>query len=184
MKEITIHTPDGWDYANNEFVEGATYVIEIEHSLISIHKWEQKWHVPYLSKLPQKTAEQNMDYIRCMLINPKRDISKLQYLNDAAINDIVDYITDPMSATTIIEDNTNGTTTSEAQTAEMLYYAMIQHNIPIEFQKWHLNSLITLIRLCNVKSNPPKPMSKEATMARYAEIRKQNEEKIKRMNNK
>lgn len=138
----------------------------LEHSLVSISKWESKWHKPFLSK-DKKTDEELRDYIRCMTISQNIDPKVYQFLTKENFLDVNKYIEDPMTATTFNNKNLPNTPkgTSEFTTSELIYYWMISLEIPFECQRWHLNRLLTLIRICNVKNNPGKKMSKKDIMS-------------------
>lgn len=163
MIEITIPATDGWDSRKEEFVEiEPACTIQLEHSLVSISKWEAKHHKFYFGKT-EKTDAEIMDYIRCMLVK-KVDPKVLKRLSVENVEQIKDYIEDKMTATTFREDTTKGagrTVNGEQISSELLYYYMFSLNIPIDCQKWHINRLIALIRVFGVKNNPPKKMNKQ-----------------------
>lgn len=144
--------------------------IQIEHSLISLKKWEQTWHKPFLGKA-EKTYDELSDYIRCMTLNHGIDPEVYYWIPNDVINKVVEYIKDPMTATTIRESNIVSVqkNTREGITAEIIYYWMIALNIPVEFQKWHLNQLLTLIKVVNIKNQKQKPKNpKDAAKERMA----------------
>lgn len=155
---------EGWSEKLQEFirVDVKETRLQLEHSLISLKKWEQKWHKPFLGK-DKKTTEEITDYIRCMTINHVSDSSIYKYIPKEIIEQVVAYIKDPMTATWFRRDNKVGAAkkTNEIITNEIIYYWMISLNIPVEFQKWHLNSLLTLIKVVNLKSQPKKKMSRK-----------------------
>lgn len=159
---LTIDIPEFevYDEKNNRFISIKACSISLEHSLISISKWEQKWKKPFLSKLEKhkKTDDELLDYIRCMCLTKNVDPLLFKHLPGEAIQKINEYIEDPMTATWFNkrEDNTNS---REIVTSELIYYWMIKMNIPTEFQKWHLNRLMTLIEIFAIKDSPPKKMS-------------------------
>ena len=130
----------------------------LEHSLVSISKWESKWHKPFLSKAP-KTTDETLDYIKCMTITQNVNPDVYLCLTDKNVKDIKEYIDDPITATTI-KNRPNGPHSREQVTSELIYYWMIALQIPFECQKWHLNRLLMLIEVCNVKNAPQKKMSK------------------------
>ena len=163
---------EGYDAVNNEFfyVEKDVH-ITLEHSLISIQKWEQKWHQPFLVKMPKKTNEQLLDYVRCMIISQDVDDKVLRVIPAQEMQRIYAYIEDPMTATTIKEiPGKKGR--QQIKTAEVLYSDMIKLGIPFECRKWHLNSLIMLIRVCNEEQAPKKKNSKSQTYQYYSELNK------------
>lgn len=168
MLQITIPAIEQWDEQKQEFIQTKGQTLQMEHSLVSLSKWESKWNIPFLSK-GEKTYEQTLDYIKCMTITPNVDSDVYNGLTSEHIEQINKYIEAPMTATTFT-DNKNGKGNREIITAELIYYWMISLNIPFECRKWHLNSLLTLIRVCNVKNAPPKKMSKRATVNQYAQL--------------
>jgi hypothetical protein len=170
MLPITIPATEGWDEKNEVFVEAEKAVtLHLEHSLVSLSKWESKWHKPFLLK-SKKTREEILDYIRCMTLTQNVDPSVYSRISDDIIDEIYNYINDSMTATTIPKDNSRKGGSHEIVTAELIYYWMIALNIPFECQKWHLNRLLTLIQVCNVKNSPRKKMSKRDLMSRNAAL--------------
>jgi hypothetical protein len=177
--EIPI-SPEGWDEAKQEFVESRTQTLQLEHSLISLSKWESKWHKPFLST-KEMTDEETLDYIKCMTLtkNVKPDV--YNHITRENMNEVVNYIGDPMTATTFYKDN-KGANNRETVTSELIYYWMIASNIPFDpCQKWHLNRLITLIRVCGIKNTPPKKRSRREIMSRNAAL---NASRRQQMNSK
>ena len=158
MITITIPGTEQWDPLKNEFLETKTITVSLEHSLISISKWESMTHKPFLVKTP-KTMEEILLYIRCMCLTPGVDPLVFNGLTQKNIEEISAYIEDPMTATTIIDRS--GKANREIMTAEVIYYQMIALGIPFECQKWHINRLLTLIRVCDIKSSPGKKMSRK-----------------------
>lgn len=158
MLEITIPGAELWDEENQQFIYIKEQTLRLEHSLVSLSKWESKWCKPFLSK-SDKTLEETIDYIKCMTLTQNVDPIVYSCLTQDNITKINEYIQAPMTATTFMEDK-NGRPSRETVTSELVYYWMIALQIPVEFQKWHLNRLLTLIRVCNVKNQPPKKMTK------------------------
>lgn len=157
MLTIVIPETEEYDPHTESFIIRKKEVLSLEHSLVSLSKWESKWKKPFLSNDP-KTPEESLDYIRCMTVNSV-DPSVYRRLSSAAVKRIDAYISDPMTATTIKEDSTQPKS-REIVTSELIYYWMVALQIPFECQKWHLNRLITLIRVCNIKNSPQKNMSR------------------------
>lgn len=158
---LKIHVPKGRFFKNqtNEFFYTEETDLELEHSLISLSKWESKWHKPFLDK-KEKTEEELLDYIRCMTISKNVDPKVYYALDEDALIRIKAYIDDPMTATWFAEDKSRRRGPQEVITAEIIYYWMIAQNIPVQFEKWHLNRLLTLIRVCGIKNAPPKKMKR------------------------
>ena len=168
MLQITIPGSEFWDEQKEQFVYSKDYVLYLEHSLVSISKWESRWQKPFLSSR-DKTQEEILDYIKCMTITQNVDPDAYNHLTRSNIEQINSYIESPMTATTFREDK-NAPKNHEIITSEIIYYWMVAHNIPFECQKWHLNRLLTLIRVCNIKNQPPKKRSKKEILASNAAI--------------
>lgn len=166
MLQLKIPAKELYNSNTNEFITTKETVLKLEHSLVSVSKWESKWKKPFISETPKTRAEMN-DYVRCMTTNEK-DVDPIIYslLDNTAYQAISDYIEDPMTATWFSEKQTRRKANSgEAVTSEIIYYWMIACNIPVEFQKWHLNRLITLIRVCSIKNEAPNKMSKKDVLS-------------------
>ena len=178
-KTIKINQTELFDEKNKRFITVKETELVLEHSLLSVSKWEAKWKKPFLVDHALDTDEKVLDYIRCMTITPQKpDPNVYLCLTEKNVRDIVDYINDPMTATWFKEDKKKKSMNKEIITSEVLYWQMIALNIPIEFQKWHLNRLTTLIRVCNAKNNPEK-MSKKDIAAENAAINAQRLAKMK-----
>lgn len=154
MLSIVIPQLDLWDEAKEEFIILPPVSLDFEHSLVSIAAWEAKYHTPFLHK-EQLTSEEIMDYIQFMTITKNVSPETYLRLTEDNVKQIKDYIYDPMTATTFSKDRP-GRRNREVVTSEIIYYWMIALNIPCEYQHWHLNRLLTLIRVCNIKNSPPK----------------------------
>ena len=168
MLRITIPSAELWDEKKQEFIITKEQTLQLEHSLVSLSKWESKWCKPFLSR-QDKTFEETLDYIKCMTITQNVDSEVYNYLTNANIDQVNRYIEAPMTATYFSEDK-NNKSSREQVTAELIYYWMIALNIPFECQKWHLNRLLTLIRVCNAKNQPPKKRSRKEIMSRNAAL--------------
>lgn len=150
-----------------EFFNTKEQTLQLEHSLVSLSKWESKWNKAFLTK-EQKTPEQVLDYIRCMTITQNVDPNIYNALTDENIEAINKYIEAPMTATSFYDKGLKKN--NETVTSELIYYWMIALNVPMECQRWHLNRLLTLIRVCNIKNTPPKKMNKRELMSRNAAL--------------
>lgn len=158
MLNITIPAKEYYDETKDEFITiMKEQTLCLEHSLISLSKWEAKWHKPFLAK-DAKTEEESRDYIKCMTITQNVSSDIYEHLTSSNLEQIYKYINDPMTATRIPKDDKNKIN-NEIVTSELIYYWMIELRIPVEFQKWHLNRLITLIKTCNFKNQPKKKRS-------------------------
>lgn len=169
MLQITVPiSPEGWDEERQEFVDPQVKTLQLEHSLVSISKWESKWHKAFLSK-KDKTEEEIFDYVKCMTLTQNVDSSIYDHLTIDNVNQIKAYIEDPMTAT-VINTNSSDKSNKETVTSELIYYWMIALNIPSEYQKWHINRLLKLIEVCNIKNSPPKKRSKSDIMRSNAAL--------------
>lgn len=168
MLTITIPGGELWDEGKEEFIQIKPRTLQLEHSLVSISKWESKWHKAFLSK-HDKTSEETTDYVKCMTLTQNVEPEVYGRLSADNISKINCYIEDAMTATTFSEEK-HGGTGREVVTAELIYYQMIALNIPFECQKWHLNRLLALIRVCDIKSRPPKRRSGRSLMSRNAAL--------------
>lgn len=166
MLSITIPKSELYDEKSNKVFYTKETTIQIEHSLVSISKWEAKYKKPFISDTP-KTNEETIDYIRFMTITQNVDPNIYNYLTQDNIEEIKRYIDDPMTATTV-KDNKTGK--SEIVTSELIYYWMIASEIPFECQRWHLSRLMTLIRVCSAKNQPSKKMSKNDILKRNSRV--------------
>ena len=161
--KIEVKGAELFDESTQRFIEVKPTVLTLEHSLIAVSKWESKYHIPFL-KEDEKTPEQLEYYFKCMTINQNVDPNVYKNLTISQQKEILDYIHDPMTATWFGDDDKKpgkgrGRKT-EIITSELIYYWMVAHNIPSEYEKWHLNRLLTLIQVCNSYNQPPKKMSK------------------------
>jgi hypothetical protein len=175
MLKIIIPPVELFDEAKQEFLYSKGYDLRLEHSLVSLSKWEAKWQKPFLTKT-DKTDEETVDYIRCMTITQNVDPIAYKHISQANIDRIVKYIDDPMTATILPKEN--GASNKETITSELIYYWMISFNIPFECQTWHLNRLLTLINVCNVKNQPKKKISKSDLLARNKALNEQRKAKL------
>lgn len=162
MLSIHIEKKELWDDSNNQFVyigPDEPLDLNLEHSLVSIYKWESKYHKSYLNT-DDKTTDEMLDYISMMVTGEhedKIDKDAFKALSEDDIKRISEYLNDKMTATTFSEDKKEGggkkTINNEIVTAEILYYYMTALNIPFECQYWHINKLLTLIRVCSIKNS-------------------------------
>lgn len=159
MLQVDIPERELFDEATSTFIylKGAT--LQLEHSLVSLSKWESKWCKPFLGK-DTKTDEETMDYIKCMTITQNVDPSVYDSLPSNILSDIDRYINSPMTATWF-SDDTKPANNKDIITAEIIYYWMIAQQIPMECQKWHLRKLLTLINVCGIKNSKPKKRNKK-----------------------
>lgn len=169
MLYITIPATELWDELNQEFITTKATTLQLEHSLVSISKWEAKWQKPFLTKEP-KTSEETLDYIKCMTLTQNVNSTTYDRLSYQNVTEINNYVESAMTATTITERNKNKAGNTEQITSELIYYWMIALNIPFDCQKWHLNRLLTLIRVCNIKNQPPEKRSRRDIMSRNAAL--------------
>lgn len=184
MLMITIPGAEFFNDATQEFITTKDTVLQLEHSLISVSKWEQKWNKAFLSKR-NKTVEETIDYIRCMTINSNVDPFVYASITKKNIDDIFAYVNAPMTAVYFPEDEQKGFS-HDTPTSELIYYWMISLGIPFECQKWHLNRLLALIRVCDIKNRAIKDGDKnrKTKPSRYKDRRALNERRLRQYNTK
>lgn len=181
MLTVTIPPCKYWDSKREMFF---TYpekpiTLQLEHSLLSISKWESKWNKPFLDKVPERGEAEIRDYIRCMTLTQNVDPVLYTMLPESIINEITNYIDSPMTATTF--SNQQQQAGREKITSELIYYWMIALGIPFTCEKWHFNRLMTLIKVCSIKNGPQKKMSPNEIRARNRAL---NESRRKAMHTK
>lgn len=162
MLKITVPAAEMFDGVEG-FIYTKEQTLQLEHSLVSLSKWESKWHKPFLSKKP-RTREESVDYVRCMTLTQNVDPLVYRAITSALLKEVDDYINATMTATTLSNVKKRGGN-REIVTAEVIYYWMICYNIPFECQKWHLDRLLTLVNVCHVKGAPPQKMPQAEMIA-------------------
>lgn len=185
MLQITVPAREYFDDNKQEFITQKEQTLSLEHSLISISKWESKWQKPFLDD-KGRTYEEFIDYVRCMTLNTGVDQNVYNGITQDQITEITNYIDNKMTATWFNDkenkqNGRGGGNKGQTATSELIYYWMIAYEIPFECQKWHLNRLLTLIRICEVKNAPAKKMKKKDI---YARNRALNESRRKALGSK
>lgn len=191
MLKLTVAGEQSWNPRTEEFEYTKPVELRLEHSLLSLAKWESKWHVPFLTSSGNMTREQQLDYIRCMTVTQGTDPAVYRKLTREQLTAINEYMDDPMTATWFAgEPKPNepkdkrtarpkrrpprgGTTT-----AEVLYAKMFALGIPKECEKWHLNRLLTLIRVGQEMNAPQKKMSPGERMSQQRALNAQRKAKM------
>lgn len=168
MLELTVTLKEGYDESIGEFVELSGAVLQLEHSLVSLSKWESKWEKSFLDSKTEKTEEMLLDYIRCMILNEYEE-ETLQKLTREQVTQINEYINAKRTATWFNERPTDGRRAPRAKviTSDLIYYWMVAMTIPFECQTWHLNRLITLIRITEAENKPKERMGRKESMAQH-----------------
>ena len=175
MLELHIPEVEWFDESKQEFVYTKDVTLKLEHSLIALSKWEAKWKTPFLGT--PKTDEQTLDYIRAMTINPNVDPNVYLAISDAQQQEISDYISDEMTATTFLD--LGGPPKQQVVTAEVIYYWMISSQVPFTpCENWHLDKLLTLLRVISVKNAPKKKMSRSEIAARNRSLNAQRRQQM------
>lgn len=171
MLTIVVPGVEMYDEGTEEFVTKGDVTLELEHSLVSLSKWESKHEKPFLRDT-EKTTEETIDYIRCMILTPNTSEDVISKLTEENITEINKYIEAKMTATWF-SDAPGAPKSRDVITAELIYYWMVVFQIPFECEHWHLNRLFTLIRVCNIKQSKPKKMSRGEIAARNRELNAQ-----------
>jgi hypothetical protein len=162
MLTITIQgSRDLFDEATNRFITVKTRTIELEHSLISVSKWESKWKKAFLS-VTKRTPEEILDYIRCMTITTNVDPNLYLCLSPENISQVQAYIDDSHSATVFRGEKKDMVGTPKARTSEQIYAAMVSLGIPFSCEKWHINRLLNLIHECEILNGGGKMSRKDS----------------------
>lgn len=161
MLQIVVPGKEMFDEETQTFSQTKDVTLKLEHSLLSISKWESKWCKPFLlrNKKDHHTKTEMLDYVKCMTLNSNVPKEVYNALTPANMKAIQAYINHPMTATTVT--NIKKTFNNEIVTSEIIYYWMIACKIPFECEKWHINRLIMLIKVCNAKNNPEKMSKRE-----------------------
>lgn len=177
MLVIKIPQQDLWDEKNYRFIHVDETTLQLEHSLLAVSNWESKWNKSFFIKDP-KTEEESIDYIKFMLLNEVDD-NIFYCLSNDVLKKIHDYINEPMTATKIKSNKKDNKPQASYITSEIIYYWMISLNIPLECENWHINKLITLIRVCQIKSQPKQKMSEREAIAYQAKLNAERRAKLK-----
>ena len=180
MIQITIPFVEFYDEVNNEFITIEEQTLTLEHSLASLAKWESEWCKPFLSN-EKLTTEESLDYIRCMTLTENVPPDVYMAIPDSAIKKVSEYIARPMTATWFSDRDKKGKKANKRPvTAEIIYHWMIALHVPPEYEKWHLNRLLTLIRVCDEENKPPnKKKSTNNILNDYAALNNARKQKLK-----
>lgn len=177
MLRLKIAPTEMWDERKQEFVQTGERELMLEHSLVSLAKWESKWQKPFLDQKP-KTGEEMLDYVRCMTITQNVSPETYSRLTTDNMAEIERYISQPMTATVFPAEG-RGNRNGEKTTAELIYYWMVALNIPFECEKWHLNRLLALIRVCNLKNQPARKKSQRAVLQENRALNAARKQRLK-----
>lgn len=168
MLKLLVGATEVYDDETCKFSTVGGEIVWLEHSLISLSKWESKYGRPFLGP-KEKTTEETLGYVEAMLVSDFPGGNFLEKLSRENFDEVEAYINQTQSATTFRETSTPAKGNAEIISAELIYFWMISYNIPFECQYWHLSRLFALIRVCNVKNSKPKKRSaKEAAAERKA----------------
>lgn len=166
MYRIVVPENEWYDEDTGLFKKTKETALRLEHSLISVSLWESKWKKSFLNPKTPISREEFIDYIRCMTLDRNVDSMVYYSITDEQIKEIQEYINDPMTATWFADtpERKKSSVRSRTITSELVYYWMTALNIPSDYQKWHLNRLLTLIDVCKEESNPKKMSKKDLAM--------------------
>jgi hypothetical protein len=176
MLTITVGGTESFDDSTDSFVTVGGTQLQLEHSLVSLSKWEEIFEKPFLGK-DKKTGEEVVEYVRCMCLDGEIPPEVLKQLSEDNFNAINDYLNAKKTATWF-SDQPNAPKSQEVVTAELIYYWLTVANIPWEAQYWHLNKLFTLIRICNLKQAKPKKMSRAEEAQRRRDLNEQRKRQL------
>lgn len=176
MLVITVLGVEMFDEEKEEIVTHGDVQLELEHSLVSLSKWESIYEKPFLGA-NNKTPEEIIEYIKCMMLTPNPPEDIFDRLSKENVEEINAYLEAKMTATWFSEQP-GAPRTSEVITAELIYYWMTVFNIPFECERWHINRLFTLIRICNIKQSKPKKMSRSEIAQRNRAINEQRKKQL------
>lgn len=169
MLTISVPAVDLYDDATSTFISREAMTLDLEHSLVSLSKWEEIHKIPFLSDKP-RTPEQTKSYIYCMIRTPGVEPEAIDYLSEENLQEINDYMNSPATATWFAErKNQPKPRSAETITSELVYYWLSAYTISWEAQHWHLNRLFTILRIASVKSEKPKKVGKAEAMAQQRE---------------
>ena len=177
--KVPANIREDYDDSTGEFIYTIVekeQILALEHSLVALSKWESKWCKSFLSN-KEKSREEITDYVRCMTITQNVNPEVYDRLSKENVEQIRQYIEAPMTATYFSEDKSSKKN-NEVVTSELIYYWMIALNIPFECQKWHINRLLTLIRVCNIKNQPPKKRSRREILSSNAALNAARRKKL------
>lgn len=183
MLSLIIGAEEQFNEKKNEFIPPNPFELKLEHSLLSLSKWESIWKIPFLHTIDEitgkdkKTDEQIISYIKCMTLNKNVPDEVYDRITQIELDKIVSYINVDQTATWFSSEE-NTSSGKQIVTSELIYYWMVALQIPWEAQKWHLSRLYTLIQICNVKSNTKKKMSKTDIMARNRRLNEARKAKL------
>lgn len=178
MLTIIVSGNELFDERTQEFVNTEDVVLHLEHSLISLSKWESKHNKPFLG--PEKKVQEDViEYIKAMVLDDNVPDDVFNRLGNDNINAISEYISSTQSATTFVETpQQKSRARSEIITAELIYFWMVSYNVPWECETWHLNKLFALLKVCNIKNSKEKPMSPSEIAKRNRDLNAERKQKL------
>lgn len=183
--DIFIPKQDLWDDTRGEFIPiGEDTTLTLEHSLVSLSRWESRWHKPFLSP-EEKTKEEMYDYFRCMILNEKFDDNIVYAFTAADIKKVENYMEESQTATTFPEEKSKEPQSNELMTSELIYYYLGQMQCPfIPTESWHLSRILTLIRVASFKNKPEKKLGKKEALQQCEDINERNKRIFEEMRRK
>ena len=184
MKTIIVPKQDLWDENTERFIAVPQTTLLLEHSLLSLSEWESDYKKPYIVNNPRlaepRTRKETLDYVKCMTLNRDEVTDENVYLalSNSQLREIDEYINDKRTATTFVKNPTERPG-GKFITSELIYYWMSTFNIPyIPCETWHLNRLLTLIKVCSEEQKAPNKKNKRSNLE---EQRRLNEMRRKQL---
>ena len=174
MLSITVPLTEGFNEETSEFVTTQSFDLQLEHSLVSLSKWESKFEKPFLGN-DDKTSAETLAYIMAMVLSPEVPAEVFQHLSKDNVQTINTYINAVQTATTFKEIGPKRPL-RDIITAEIIYYWMVSLNVPLECETWHLNRLLTLIKVINLKNQPKRKIGRREMMQHQRSLNAQRRE--------
>lgn len=179
MLKLTIGSDELYDEEKSEFIIKDGFTIHLEHSLLAISVWEQRFCKPFLGR-GEKTKEETLGYVEAMILDEDYPDDVLDRMTPHHLSKVNDYVDSPATATTFsdLADKKPSRGPSQVITSELIYYWMASANVPFECERWHLNRLFALLRIFDVKNSKQKKMSRSEIASRNRALNEQRKAQL------